>query len=87
MPAGEQPVNAVSDDKGAMSGKGGTTKKSAGLGNGHQQGCRPAVMWFPRSIEPPPVVHRVELNVLWWVVMALAFAVRFWRLDYPCYVV
>lgn len=46
-----------------------------------------SVKWFEKSEEKPLVVRRVELNVLWWVVMALAFALRFWRLDYPCYVV
>lgn len=47
---------------------------------------RGSITWFPKSSEAPPVVWRVELNVVWWVVMAFAFAVRFWRLDFPCYV-
>ena len=33
------------------------------------------------------MVYRAELNMLWWAVMGVAFLVRFWRLDYPCYIV
>ena len=45
-----------------------------------------AETWFTRSVEGPLLVYRTDLNILWWLVMGVAFLVRFWRLDYPCYV-
>lgn len=44
-------------------------------------------MWFQREKGRPLLVYKTELNVVWWVVMLVAAAVRFWRLDFPCYVV
>ena len=43
--------------------------------------------WLPQSSEGPLLLLKVELNILWWVMMVLGFLVRFWRLDFPCYVV
>lgn len=43
--------------------------------------------WFPRNMEAPPISYTVEMNVMWWVVLALAFITRFWRIDFPSYVV
>ena len=43
--------------------------------------------WFPYSKEGPPLSFTVNVNVLWWVVMAIAFVTRFWRIDFPNFVV
>ena len=48
---------------------------------------RTAETWFQRCCNGPLVVYKVELNVVWWLIMATAFLVRFWRIDFPCYVV
>ena len=63
------------------------TKSISGSDYTHSGGSGGVSMWFERSGEEPPLVCSVELNVVWWVVVMLGFLVRFWRLDFPCYVV
>ena len=43
--------------------------------------------WFPPSKEAPPLSYTVQMNFMWCVVLALAFITRFWRIDFPSYVV
>lgn len=43
--------------------------------------------WFPPSKEAPPLSYTVEMNVMWCVVLVLAFITRFWRIDFPSFVV
>ena len=42
--------------------------------------------WFPYAREAPWLTYTTEVNVLWWVALALAFLTRFWRIDFPHYV-
>ena len=43
--------------------------------------------WFAPTREAPPLSYTVEMNVMWCVVLVLAFITRFWRIDFPSYVV
>ena len=69
-------------------------KETAGLGNGmsppKQGGTATTIvtssssLWFQkRKGDRVPLVYKLELNVIWWMVVLLATAVRVWRLDYP----
>ena len=42
--------------------------------------------WFQYNKEGPPLSYTVDVNVLWWVVLAIAFITRFWRIDFPNFV-
>lgn len=42
--------------------------------------------WFHYNKEGPPLSYTVDVNVLWWLIMAIAFVTRFWRIDYPNFV-
>ena len=43
--------------------------------------------WFPPNPSPPWWTVQVNINVLYWVLIVASFIVRFWRIDYPKYVV
>ena len=43
--------------------------------------------WFPLNKESPLISYTVEMNIMWCVLLALAFITRFWRIDFPSYVV
>lgn len=61
------------------------------VNGGHQPpatrpgGPTPPSTWFQKRAEGgvPPLVYKVELNVVWWVMVILGTVVRLWRLDYP----
>lgn len=40
-------------------------------------------MWFPLSSEQPFWSLQVNINILYWIMTALGFVVRFWRIDLP----
>lgn len=42
--------------------------------------------WFAYNPGRPWLAYSVEVNVLWWVVVIAAFVIRFWRIDFPRYV-
>ena len=42
--------------------------------------------WFRYNKEGPPISYTVDINILWWVVVAIAFITRFWRIDFPNFV-
>lgn len=42
--------------------------------------------WFVHSRQRPWITYRAELNVSWWLLLGVAFLSRFWRLDFPRYV-
>ena len=42
--------------------------------------------WFHYNKEGPPLSYTVDVNVLWWVVMVVAVITRFWRIDFPNFV-
>ena len=42
--------------------------------------------WFCYNKEGPPLSYTVDVNVLWWVVLVIAFITRFWRIDFPNFV-
>ena len=42
--------------------------------------------WFLYNKEGPPLSFTVDVNVLWWVVLAIAVITRFWRIDFPNFV-
>ena len=43
-------------------------------------------MWFPKSTERPFWSYTVEVNPMYWVLIACAFLLRFWKIDFPPYV-
>lgn len=52
------------------------------------QGTTAPLTWFQKKgSNGVPLVYKVELNVVWWVLLLLGTVVRVWRLDYPRYVV
>ena len=44
-------------------------------------------MWFAPNPSLPWWTVQVNINVLYWVLIVAGFIVRFWRIDYPKYVV
>ena len=42
--------------------------------------------WFLYNEEGPPLSFTVDVNVFWWVVLAIAVITRFWRIDFPNFV-
>ena len=46
----------------------------------------PPMRWFPHNEEGPPLSYTVDVNILWWVLLALAFITRFWKIDFPNFV-
>ena len=42
--------------------------------------------WFSYNPGRPWLAYSVEVNVLWWAVVIAAFVIRFWRIDFPRYV-
>lgn len=47
---------------------------------------RRSTNWFHYNKEGPPLSYTVDVNVLWWVVLAIAVVTRFWRIDFPNFV-
>ena len=47
----------------------------------------PVTIWFPYTRERPWLTFTTEVNLLWWLALALSFLTRFWRIDFPHYVV
>lgn len=43
----------------------------------------PPTMWFLLNSEKPWWIVPVTVNVLYWVMTAFAFIIRFWRIDLP----
>lgn len=43
--------------------------------------------WFPYTRERPWLTFTTEINPLWWLALALSFLTRFWRIDFPQFVV
>lgn len=47
---------------------------------------RQLTSWFRYNKEGPPISYTIDVNILWWVVMAITCITRFWRIDFPNFV-